>query len=502
MSINFKFMVIVSKIKKNLAILIWVILALMQTTCGGGGGSSSISGQAPNAPKEIIVKPGNGEVLIKWNDISNAISYNIYYSTTPKVTKISGTKITNVKSPFSHIKLTNGITYYYVITAVNSIGESPESELVSATPSETITNKYVGATINDYLAKRIWDIWKRFDPLPALHKNGFGWARVWVRTTSSNDLKNTPSSQWYTLPWKDEYWSSLEYAEQIFKEASKEGMRLNLVFFLSDKPAAAFYQPAPPEWEGLNVEESAIALEDYCYRTSKYFKDKGLNIEIYDIGNEIEYGILNFLPGQRVTLPPGIDITTDMEWMKNNIWNIEAILLKGAIRGVKKADPDAKITLHINTLGFRPENYIVKSFFKTMIDYGVEFDYAGLSFPYFNFYPVPQPYFNSSQLREVINYISSLGKKVIISEFNYPNNPNGITGIPDPAYPFTLEGQAKWVKDFLSFFQNNDNITGIFYFDADYFPGMNRGSIPELESCGLFANETQIVPALLEFNLN
>lgn len=436
--------------RKFILFALIINLIFMGIRCGGGGMDSNVSGQVPSAPKGLIAKPGNEEVLIKWSEVSNANSYNIYYLTTPKVTKDTGKKILNVKSPFSHVRLKNGITYYYIVTAVNDYGESPESEIVSAMPLESITNKYVGAMVCDYLAKRIWDIWKRFDPLPTLRKNGFGWARVWVRTINNHDLRNTPVSQWNDLPWKEEYWSSLEYAEQILKEASQEGMRLNLVFFLSDKPAASFYQPVPSDWEGLSVDESATALEDYCYKTIKYLRDKGLNIEIYEVGNEIEYGILDFLPGHRINLDPSIDITTDMEWMRNNIWNIEATLLKGAIRGIKKADPGAKITLHINTVGLRPENYIVKSFFKTMIDYGVEFDFAGLSFPYFNYYPVPQPFFNSSQLRQIIDYISFLGKKVIVSEFSYPNNPNGITGTPDPAYPFTLEGQAKWIKDFLS----------------------------------------------------
>ncbi|MGB9699322.1 MAG: glycosyl hydrolase 53 family protein [Thermodesulfobacteriota bacterium] len=502
MKTNFLILDITKILKDSLILMLLGTFALSQMTCGGGSKGNNTIGKAPYPPDELSAKPGNGEVLIKWREVNNAISYNVYFSTLPNISKTSGTKISNVRSPFYHTGLKNNTTYYYFVTAANNYGESVESKVINATPLASIINKYIGATINDYLAKKVWDVWKDFSPLPILHKNGFGWARVWVRNTSSNDLRNTPPSNWNTLPWKEEYWSSLEYAEKILKESSQEGMRLNLVFLLSDKPAYSFNQPAPPEWDGLNLDESADALEEYCYNTTKYFKDKGLNIEIYDIGNEIEYGILNFLPGQRVYLPPGIDVITDMDWMKNNIWNLEAVLLKAAIRGVKRADPNAKITLHINTLGLRPENYIVKSFFRAMVDYGVEFDYAGLSFPYFNYYDFPQPYFDSSQWKEVIDYISSLGKKIIISEFTYPHSSNGITGIPDPAYPFTPEGQAKWIKDFLAFFRNNQNIAAIFYFYPDYFPGMSRGSTPEHESSGLFINETQIMPAMLEFNLD
>jgi hypothetical protein len=60
---------------------------------------------------------------------------NIYWSTTSGVTKTTGTKITGATSPYTHTGLTNGTTYYYVVTAVNSYGESSESSQVSGTPT-------------------------------------------------------------------------------------------------------------------------------------------------------------------------------------------------------------------------------------------------------------------------------------------------------------------------------------------------------------------------------
>jgi arabinogalactan endo-1,4-beta-galactosidase len=367
------------------------------------------------------------------------------------------------------------------------------------------TNRYVGGTVCDYLARRTWDVfWKETDPILTIHENGFEWARVWVTTKSSVDLKNTPPSEWSSLPWKNEYWSSLEYAEEILKEASHAGMKLNLVFFLSDEAAHAGVQNAPPEWENLTVEETAIVLEDYCYQTTEYFKEKGFHIEIYDIGNEIEWGILNFRPDERIYRPPNVDKTTDMEYMKNNIWNIEAIMLKGAIKGVRQADPNSKIVLHIDSLGINPENLVVRNFFKTMIEEGVDFDYAGLSYPYVFYwqdYQWPRPYFKSSEIQETIDYLASLGVGIVFSEFNYPNTSENITATPDNGYPFTSEGQAEWVRDFLSFCTTNEKIIGIFYWYPDYFPGMHHGEVPEVESSGLFISDTEIQPAMQEFRI-
>src|SRR3989338_2584496 len=75
---------------------------------------------APSAPTGVTADAGNGQVSVSWTSVSDATSYNIYSSTTSVVTKLTGTKLTNGTSPYSHTGLTNGTTYYYVVTAVNS----------------------------------------------------------------------------------------------------------------------------------------------------------------------------------------------------------------------------------------------------------------------------------------------------------------------------------------------------------------------------------------------
>ena len=91
------------------------------------------------APTDVSATAGNGKVTISWNTVSGATSYNIYWSTTAGVTKTNGTKITNATSPYSHTGRTNGTTYYYIVTAVNTSGESVASAQVSATPTNIPT---------------------------------------------------------------------------------------------------------------------------------------------------------------------------------------------------------------------------------------------------------------------------------------------------------------------------------------------------------------------------
>jgi fibronectin type 3 domain-containing protein len=63
---------------------------------------------------------------------------------------VAGGPYTTVKSPsatsYTDTGLTNGTTYYYVVTAVNSAGESGNSSQVSATPQAAPPAKPTGLT--------------------------------------------------------------------------------------------------------------------------------------------------------------------------------------------------------------------------------------------------------------------------------------------------------------------------------------------------------------------
>ncbi len=89
----------------------------------------------PAAPTGVTATAGNGQIRLDWLAMNGASSYNIYFSTTPGVTTATGTPMLGVQDPALHLSLLNGTTYFYIITAVNSFGESAASAQASATPA-------------------------------------------------------------------------------------------------------------------------------------------------------------------------------------------------------------------------------------------------------------------------------------------------------------------------------------------------------------------------------
>lgn len=117
-------------------------------TAENGGGESAVSSEvnvtpnipAPSTPSSVTVTAGDGNVTLNWTAVTTATSYNAYYRTTTGVTVANGTKITGIASGGQVASLTNGTTYYFVITAVNAGGESTPSGGVSATPATVLAS--------------------------------------------------------------------------------------------------------------------------------------------------------------------------------------------------------------------------------------------------------------------------------------------------------------------------------------------------------------------------
>jgi fibronectin type 3 domain-containing protein len=117
---------------KRTIFLLVLAIAVFAIGCGG---SNTVSSKAPSAPSSLVATAGNAQVSLFWTAPPGSTTFNIYYSTTKGVTTSSGTKITGVSLPMYVLPgLTNGKTYYVVVTAVNTAGESAISNEANAEP--------------------------------------------------------------------------------------------------------------------------------------------------------------------------------------------------------------------------------------------------------------------------------------------------------------------------------------------------------------------------------
>ncbi len=111
----------------------------------------SSGAQTPSAPTGLVAAAGNAQVVLTWTATTGAASYHVKRSTT------SGGPYTQIANPtsadYTDTGLTNGRTYYYVVCALNSAGESGNSPQASATPAAATAN--ITITVNPTSTKVI-----------------------------------------------------------------------------------------------------------------------------------------------------------------------------------------------------------------------------------------------------------------------------------------------------------------------------------------------------------
>jgi len=133
------------------------VFSNVQITGGDGNAPTLI----PAAPAALLAAPGDGAVPLRWQRSFGATRYIVKRATS------SGGPYTTIATDvrggsFTDKSVTNGVTYYYTVTAANSAGTSANSPEDSARPEHPMVNVASGGTANDNTsntdnAKRAFD---------------------------------------------------------------------------------------------------------------------------------------------------------------------------------------------------------------------------------------------------------------------------------------------------------------------------------------------------------
>jgi uncharacterized repeat protein (TIGR03803 family) len=101
-----------------------------------------VSGAVPTSPTNLTATSSSGAVLLQWDNVSVATGYNVYMSTTSGVEAAppvaSVVRPSYSTQPLLVTGLTNLKTYYFIVTAVNAVGEGPASNEASGAPVSEI----------------------------------------------------------------------------------------------------------------------------------------------------------------------------------------------------------------------------------------------------------------------------------------------------------------------------------------------------------------------------
>lgn len=92
------------------------------------------------APGAIAIEPGPipSAISVSWPPRSDAVSYTVYWSTSPDTLPSDGRAVIGVISPFVHRDLTPGVTYYYSVASRGLVTTSGPSPIASGEPEDGI----------------------------------------------------------------------------------------------------------------------------------------------------------------------------------------------------------------------------------------------------------------------------------------------------------------------------------------------------------------------------
>lgn len=235
------------------------------------------------------------------------------------------------------------------------------------------------------------------DALEILKDNGFNWMRLRLFVDPTAEDGYSP-----------EGYCGLDSTFVMAKRIKKAGLKFLLDLHYSDNWADPGKQWTPAAW----TRNSGSGLEGQAYRygneTIKRFIAEGVTPDMVQVGNEINAGMM---------WPQG-------KIKEDGSYESFAVILRCATAGVRAADPDIPIMIHIACGGQNEESV---KFFDKILSRDVKFDVIGQSY-------YPKWHGTLDELRANVNDLASrYGKPVVVVEYqDYRREVNDIVSqVPD-----------------------------------------------------------------------
>ena len=254
--------------------------------------------------------------------------------------------------------------------------------------------------------------------------------------------------------------NDVKKAISLSKRAQAVGMKILLDFHYSDFWADPDTQDLPVKWASINNRDD-LAKEIYSYTKEALteFKNAGLNVEMVQIGNEINNGMC---------WPVGKISWNDPD----NSFDTIAKLLRAGIKASKDIYPDIYTMVHLANGGNFDE---FDSFFTELEERRVHYDMIGASY---------YSYWSGSleNLSKNLNNVSEkFNKPVVVVETSYgyteaendfASNTYNSSFEDVGGYLTSLQGQATSLRDVIQTVASvpNNLGLGVFYWEPGWLP--------------------------------
>lgn len=292
------------------------------------------------------------------------------------------------------------------------------------------------------------------DLIPWLRQQGMNAMRVrlFVNPTKYKQLHGNDANP--DTKYDPNACQDLEYIKPLCKRIVDAGMDLMLDFHYSDTWADPAKQWTPVDWEGLSDEQLYKKIYDYTKDVLTQLKDYGVVPAFIQPGNEISYGMLWGPVGS--SDPKKALMGDDANWERFGT------LLKQAVKACNEICPDAKIILHTERVA---QVGVLSNFYQEMAEMQVPYDIIGLSYyPYFHG--------NMNVLDRALQTLQTgfPSKNIMIVEtgYSYKWEVPGTTHDNTATWPYSEEGQAKFVTDLVEELDKYKDVDGLFWWWLEY----------------------------------